>query len=674
MTGWVRFGRFEFDLRSHDLRKEGHPVRLAPQPLRVLSILVSRPGTLITREEIQDQIWPEEPSRVTREQGLNACIARIREALGDHAKSPVYVETHPKRGYRFIAPVDVPGGRTSGAAHEADERVAPADSRGSRSTHRRRLLVAAVAILSALGGALALDSVPFHRSEGRPHARSPVRLAVLPLEHRAEGAGQEAVAAAIAAELAMRLAELAPDRLSVIAYASSAAASRGGASLSRMARALDVDYFLEGQVVETNEAATISMQLIRAEDLSYVWDAGLRHEFVGFEALARAVSERLGNALRLTDAATEPATGTKGEPRPEVRLAYLTAGRLLGAQTREGARRSLPYLAEVVREDPGFARGRARYAGALFWAGERDRAEREALRALELDPSLAEPHRLLADVRLDRDFDWKAAERHYLRAIELGRGRHEFPHAYAHFLVSRGRAQEALEVLERALELNPLSPVLRSDVGWVEYWAGEYARAARQCTASVPLLPLEIRPRAQRCALHALARLGRQEDARRWALEIMEAARAPAESLDVVRSEPAREGLETYFRWALRAENREVALGSSSAFARARGVADLGCVDEAMTLLEQALETRPRGLTTVAVEPRFAPLHGDPRFSSLLARLGLEGVGESSVGSRLPPRDDRPAHHVFRPGPAGPGASSDDPVTDCEEYRYAIGS
>lgn len=617
MSGRVRFGRFEFDLRSRDLRRNGRPVALAPQPLRVLSILVSRPGELIRREEIQDEIWPDEPSGVTRDQGLNACIARIRDALGESANAPVYVETHPKRGYRFIAPVESAGRPEA----ESDDGLGATGSLRSASGNRRRL-VAGIALLVVLGGGFAVVSAFSSESESARPVSAPVRLAVLPLDDRTGGTRPRSFASGITEELAIRLTEVAPDRLSVIAYASSAAASGRGSPLSEIAEVLDVDYFLEGHVLESGGVASVSLQLVRAEDLSYVWQGGLRREFVGFDDLARAVSERLAGALSLPG--TTPRA--RGEPRRDVRLAYLTAGRLLAAQTLEAARRSLPHLEAVVREDPGFAGGHVRYASALFWTGERDHAEEEALRALELDPSLAEPHRLLADVRLDRDFDWEGAERHYLRAIELGRGRHEFPHAYAHFLVSRGRPEEALDVLQRALDLNPLSPVLQSDVGWVEYWAGEYERAARQCTASAPLLPLEIRPRAHRCALHSFVRLGRHEDARARALEIMEAGRAPAELLDAVRNAPAREGLETYFRWALRPGNREVALGSSSAFARARGLADLGRVDEALGLLEEALVTRPRGLTTAAVEPRFARLHGDPRFWSIVDRIGLASV------------------------------------------------
>lgn len=629
MSDRLRFGRFEFDPRSGDLRREGRPVHLAPQPLRVLAILLSRPGALVTRREIQERIWPDEPSRVTRDQGLNACIARIRDALGERASAPVYIETHPKRGYRFIAPVERAGGPAGRPDSASSRETLGAAARRLRHATLARLPAAALVGLLVLAGGLAIGSARSPGSGGLDAERPRVRIALLPLDDRTAGAGRGAVAEGIAEELAMRLTGVAPDRLAIIAYASSSLAHAQGRSLSQMAHTLDVDYFLEGRLSEGSQGLAVSLQLVRADDLAYVWDGALRSEFVGFQDLADTVGTRLARTLSLDGAPTSLAGRRPDEPDERVRAAYLTGRRLLDVQTLEGARRSLPHLAKVATEDPGFAGGHARYATALFWAGDRERAEREALRALELDPTLAEPHRLLADIRLDRDFDWAAADRHYRKAMELGRGRHEFPHAYAHFLVSRGRAEEALAFLARARELNPLSPVLESDVGWVEYWAGRYERAADACRRSVPLLPLEIRARAHRCALHALIQLGRHEEARERALEIMDLGRASPSARKAVRAGPARRGLRAYHRWAIRPENQELALGSTSAFARARGRADLGEVEAALALLEEALRSRPRGLTTVAVEPRLAALHRDPRFARILERIGLEPTAEA---------------------------------------------
>lgn len=611
MARLLRFGRFEFDPHTLDLRREGTPVRLQPQPARVLALLLERPGRLWTRRQLQDEVWPDETSQITRDQGLNTCIRQVRDALGEHAAAPTYIETHRRRGYRFIAPVQV-----------IEERQ-PAPVR-RLFPPRLGAILAATALLLAVAVAFAASRLDGDRPQAaRARAPTQVRLAVLPFTNLSGDPRQDIFVEGLTAEVTTRLAGLDPERIRVIAHTSTRRYRGSAKTVAEIGDELDVDYVLDGNVRSHAGVIRVGVQLIRASDQTHVWADQLDRPLESFLDLQRDIGRRLASSLGLPLAAGDEPAASGSKLSPQARLSYLKGRYLLGHETLEGAQRSVAYLREAVEIDPDFALAHALLAEALFWTDQRAAAERAARRALELEPNLAEAHVVLANIKLDRDFDWETARAHYEQAIAAAPGRSEYHHAFAHYLSAVGRSAEALERLALASDLDPLSPTVHGDEGWVQYWAGGYEAAAARCREAAKLMPRAIRARAERCALQALARLGRYEEAREHALHIMKLADADPAAIANASGVPAPDGLAAYFAWAVEQRNRATALGSDSFYALARGYADLGRTEDALRALERALETRPRGLVLVAVEPRFEALRGHPRFRRIVNAIGL---------------------------------------------------
>lgn len=629
-----RFGGFEFSTRTLELTRDGHPVSLAPQPARVLRILLEHPGTLLLREEIQERIWPDEPSRVTRNQGLNACIRQIRYALGEDASSPTFIQTLPRRGYRFFAPV------------ETRERTGPGPTdvtrpgSGRPGPGRGRLVgAAAAALLGLLVVAGIRHAGPGPGATTTDHAAAPARLAVLPFEDLSAGSDRpDGFAPGLTEELTTRLASVDPRRLDIVAFASSRRGAAGADGPAEAGRRVAADYVLDGTVRREGSRIRVSARLVEVADGTHLWADQFEGEFASLLDLQASLGVRVTASVLPSLPGPRPTRSSpaRDEPSPEARRPYLEGLHLLSWETPEGARAAVDRLRDAVRLDPGFAAGHAALGEALFWSGQRDLAERSARRALDLGVDVPEAHLVLGEVLLDRDFAFPEADVRFRRALELAPGRPEFHRAYAHYLTAVGRHDEAIGHLETARGLDPLSPALDGDAGWHLYLAGRYEEAARRCAELAPLMRGIVRARGKRCALQALVQLGRIEEARDHALAILELAGADEPTLAEVRDAPGRQALAVYTAWSLRPENRAVALGGDTPYTVARALADLGDDDRALASLEAALRDRPRGFLMVAVEPRFDRLRDHPRFRRLLRRIGYPAAPTDLVQAEHP--------------------------------------
>jgi len=440
----IRFGVFEVDLSSRELRKAGLRLKLQEQLFQVLVALLERPNEVVTREELQKRLWPSDVV-VDFDRGLNKAINRVREALGDDADNPRFIETLPQRGYRFLAVVEAASTKPL-----TPEAVAP------RRSRRGWIAAAGALIVSSL---LALI---YRLSFSR---QAPIEsIAVLPLENLSGNREQEYFSDGMTDELIGEISRIASlrvtSRTSVMLY-------KGvRKSLPQIARELGVDAILEGTVVQSRGKVRITAQLIRAQDERHLWSGRYERDLADVIALQREVAHSVADQVQaklIPSAAVDPPTGRFANP--DSHDTFLQADFFLYQGIR-GVAKSIALFKRAIEMDPTRAESYAGLAEALIYAGifgfrpsaeTHSEARVAALRALDLDESSARAHNALADVKKGLDWDLAGAEVEYKRALQLNPSHLLTRLWYAEFLARSGRFPEALEQSDQALKLDPVS-------------------------------------------------------------------------------------------------------------------------------------------------------------------------------------------------------------------------
>jgi TolB-like protein/DNA-binding winged helix-turn-helix (wHTH) protein/Tfp pilus assembly protein PilF len=625
------FGSFEVDLASGELRRQGGKVRLQDQPFRLLALLLERAGEVVTREELRDQLWPAD-TFVDFDHSLNTAVRKLREALGDSAESPRYIETLAKRGYRFVAAVTEPGSTAQpGPSADADgPSLPPPTTARLRASARGALVVAALVCAAAL--------VTYYSVARRPRRPAPpgqrLTLAVLPFDNLSGDADQEYLSDGLTEEMITQLARLEPDRLRVTARSSTSKYKRADRDMGQLRQELGADYVLEGSLRRSGERVRVSVQLIQAVDQTHVWaqtyDRDLRDVLVLQSEIARAVAA--ATALTLTP----DAHARLARARPvhaESHLDYLR-GRYFfwNRRSEAGLRQALGYFQRSIAADPDYAPaysgladcymslGASSVVGGLPPRQAMPEAKAAALRALQVDPALAEAHNSLANVHLLYDWDLAASEKEFRRAIELDPDFTTAHHWYSHTLMALGRTEESLAASKRALELEPMNLVINGHLGWHYYYARQYDQAIEQYRKTLELDPT---PLLQRYAAWAYLQQGRHGEA-------IAALRA---ALSAVRRNPTVEG-DLGYALAVsgrRAEALAVLEGlqqlSSTRYVSPYSVAlvhaGLGDRDRALAWLDKAYDERSDYMPYLKREPMLDSLRSDPRFDALVRRVGL---------------------------------------------------
>jgi TolB-like protein/DNA-binding winged helix-turn-helix (wHTH) protein/Tfp pilus assembly protein PilF len=478
----IRFSVFELDLRAGELRKNGAKVRLEGQPLQVLALLLEQPGQMVTREELQRKLWPAD-TFVDFEHSINTAVKRLREALDDSATAPRFIETLPRRGYRFIYPVNGAAAALAGAA-EPGRRWLPA--------------VIAAAAVGALALLLALNFGGVRDRLLGSAVGPPVRsLAVLPLENLTGDPGQEYLVDGIHDELITELAQI--GALKVISRTSVLRYKEQKKSLREIAGELHVDGVLEGAVRREGDRWHLTAQLISARDDHHLWaqsyDRGLRDMPTLPSEVARAVANRLHISLT----PQEQVRLAKAQPvDPAVYQAYFKGKYYASKWTNGSLLKAVGYFREALDIDPTYAPAWAGMGGAYQSLGSfahregqglsRDDARRRAqaglLRAVELDPTLRAPHQALGRMKF-AEWDWEGGAREFERARELDPSHPGFPV----YLLNTGRFDEAVDAQRRAAELDPLNYASQLVVGWTAFMAGHYDEAIVALKRTIDLDP-----------------------------------------------------------------------------------------------------------------------------------------------------------------------------------------
>ena len=612
---WLSFGRYRFNPDSGELLRDGRRLVLQPQPARLLALLVGQAGEVVSRDTIRRHIWGE--NVVEFDQGVNFCIRRIRVALQDNADRPLFIETIPRRGYRFAAAVTT---ETPTTVQKAD---ATAGQDPTRFALRLRPAIAiGVALLVALGGLALL--IGFAEKDSPQQTR--LKLAVLPIENRGPQPLEEYLTSGMTDEVTNALARFAPRRLGVIARSSAGRYEGTQRSIPEIGRELGVDYVLEGSVARHNGQVRLLFQLIQVADQTHVVadryehpaDDLLRRQGEMAGALALTIGETLLHDQGLSGRPARP-------PVPEAREAYLK-GLYVARNGPAANEQSLAFFQEATRIDPGFAPAFAELASA-HWNGMGDSGERvpaarrAARRALELDRHSAKARRVLGDIKFFHDWEWDEAVKEYQTAIALGEDQALARKGLAFYYSAAGRHEEAIAEVRRALDLDPVSVTLNADLGWFYFRAREYQQAIAQCRNSLELQPADLVAHA--CLVEAFASLGRVDQAAAAARRLMDLAGADAPSLSAVAQDDPGKAMTAYRNWQLETLSTCALARTGRPVRIALAYLEKGDTDNAFAWLEEGYRRRSRLMPFLGIEPQLDPLRDDDRFVDLLRRVGL---------------------------------------------------
>jgi TolB-like protein/DNA-binding winged helix-turn-helix (wHTH) protein/Tfp pilus assembly protein PilF len=609
----ARFGPFEADLSTGELRRDGRAIPLQEKPFHLLAKLLERPGELVTREELQSRLWGDE-TFVDFDNNLNAAVKKLRDALGDSANRPAYVETLPRRGYRFVAPVE-----TTEAGAEASATAEPAGARrGSRNLALVALLVlAAVAAWVIFGGPTGTVA-----TSGR------VLLAVLPFDNLG-GEADAYFADGLTEEMITHLGRLQPRRLGVIARLSAMTYRGTDKPLEEIARELNVDYVLQGGVRRSDGRVRITAQLVQASDRSLLWAETYDFEPDEIFEIQSSVAERVARSLAIEllpdDRGVLVRAGTTSTRAYE---AFLQGRHQWHTFTYDGYTRAVGYFEQALAADPSYALAHAGIADAynlLAFTGRMNHAEAfaraasAASAALALDPELSEAHNALAFALLYDDWDFEGAQQSFERAVSIDPCCAMAYHWYAGVLAALERHDEAIAAMERSLELDPVSLSVISDLGWYYLFADRWDEGVVVCRRT-----LEMSPGygwARSCLEMGYVRLGRFDDARTL---ILESGGLDADDRATLEAAEAAVAVQSAYRLRLRA-TLEAAPNEDALYPlnMAKLHALLDERDEAFRWLERSLAERDPWMVFLAVDPTFDTLHDDPRFAEMARRIGL---------------------------------------------------
>jgi len=615
LTDIVRFGIFQLDLTARELYRAGVKVKLQDQPFRVLALLVDRAGQVVTREEFRQRVWPTDV-HVGFDQGLNNAIKKVRDALGDSADSPRFIETVDRHGYRFVAPVSVLPGRAS----------EPRFHFGLRTLRNTALIGLTIVSLISAFAYWAWHGSGMH---ARPSYEK-VILAVLPFDNLSRDPDQEFFSDGLTEEMIAQLGKLNPERLTVIDRGSVAKFKGSRLAVDQIGNELHADYLVQGSVRRASDRVRITVQLIRVRGRTDLWAESYDRELRDVLAVQDSVARAIANQIHIT---LMPGQQTRRARQanldPEAYEAYLKGRYYWNKRTADGLQKALIYFQQAIIQDPAYG---AAYSGladcnsGLAWHGFKSPAEAlpkayaAALKAIEIDPQSAEAHASLGLV-LNHRWDWAGAEVEFRRALQLDPHYANAHHWYGDNLSAKGRHDEALLEAKQALGLDPLNLMIGTWVGLRYYLARKYDLAIEQGRNAVEL-------DANFAAAHLLlgenyVQMGLHEQA---LAELQTAASLSGNSplyLAQVAVAHASAGRKTE---ALRIiAQLQMIAGTQyvSPYGLAQIYAALNDKEQTFKWLQLAYDDRAVWMSYLAVDPVFDGFRSNQRFQDLLLRIHL---------------------------------------------------
>jgi TolB-like protein/DNA-binding winged helix-turn-helix (wHTH) protein/Tfp pilus assembly protein PilF len=630
----LRFGVFDLDPKTGELRRGGRRVKLHDKSLQVLCALIERPGELITRQDLQHRLWPAD-TFVDFDNNLNNAVSRLRDALGDDGTR--YIETVPRRGYRFIAPVTAPAPAPAAASEQvslpAPERPSPSipDAAPPRlSRWPPRQAVGATLIVAGIAAGLAGVAVWRGNFGLATPMRSVRSIAVLPFVNLSGNAEHEYLADGMTEALTMELARM--GALQVTARTSAMHYKGVARPVREIAKELGVEAVIEGSVMVEGDRLRVVVQLIDGASERHLWASGYHRSMRTIMGLQREVSRAITQEIRLALPEEDAARAAAAEQvDPEVYQLYLKGRHLLNRRTESELQAALQYFEQALAKDPKYALAHAGVASVWdmrsTWAAyvpPREgfpKARAAALRALELDDSLAEARVILASVHEAYEWDLPAAEREYQRAIAMNPSDAGAYGRYSMHLERRGDVGAAIEMARRAYELDPLSADAAIAFAMRLAHVRRHDEAVRQLEHDAQLAPdyFDVHLHLG----HVYQSLGRAEEAHAAVRRGVELSAGAAHALQSLANLYTRQG---------RSAEAEAVLADLEKRPTQRNPFDiamihlgLGNVDRGLGWLETACAERTATMAFLPFALQRAPVaavRDRPRFQKILRCVG----------------------------------------------------
>lgn len=615
----IKFGVFEVNLQSGEVRKAGMRQRLAGQPVQVLQALLEHPQEVVTREQLRRRLWPEN-TFVDHEVALKKAVNRLREVLGDSAENPRYIETIPRQGYRFI-------GALQAVEKPAVVSTAPPIPPVKKKSWHLLVGTSAAALLVLL---LALN-VETLRTRIFPRSGSPVihSLAVLPLQNLSNDPNQDYFSAGMTDALTTELAQI--RALRVISRTSAAQFSRSRQRLPEIGRNLGADAIVEGSVSRSENRVRITAQLIDAHTDLHLWAKTYERDMKDVLELQDEVVRDIAQEIRITLDPAESARLTEARAvNPEAHEAYLKGRYFYEKVSVTGFKQGLEYYQQAIKLDPGYAPAyvglAASYKELGVWGSLPPReaaahASEAIQKALVLDDTSGDAHAVLGHIHFLWDWDWAGAEREYQRAMELSPPSTDTRIQYAVYLSAMGKHDEAIAVMRQARDLDPVSLPANALLGDVYYWAHRFDEAIDQLHKMLAMFPywsgthFDLGRSYERKAMF--------NDAVEEYLKAMALDGAANGEMTKYREAFAKSGKNGFLEEELKAATDASRTKYVDPYWIAELHARLGQRDQAFQWLENAYQERSHNVALINTEPVFDGLHSDPRFQGLLRRLSL---------------------------------------------------
>ena len=619
------FGPFVLDPAEKVLLRDGHPLSLPPKAIDTLVALLERHGHVVNKTELLLRVWPD---AYVEEATLAQNVSTLRRILNGSSDASPYIETVPKRGYRFIAPVEIVQ-----PTQEPRQSSAPLTAEVFPRISRALLWSLAAVVVLAFGIGI------YYRGRGDSGVETPgemVTLAVLPFENFTGDAAQDYLTEGFTEEMIAQLSRINPDRLRVIARTTAMQFKGTHKSVAQIGRELGANYVLESSFRREGNRARITTQLVRTKDQTHLWSQVYQRDVREILPLETEVAQAIAREIAVKLSPQEQARLTTHrfiEPEATYTL-YLQGRYFWNKRSEQGHLKAIEYFNQAIAADPAYAQAYSGLADAYALLGSSpttaitrrdamERARAASLKAIAINDTLAEAHTSLAFVYWHYDWNWADAEKEFRRALQLNPSYPTAHHWFAYYLASQGRIEQALGEIRRAQETDPLSLIINTDVAEMLYYARQYDQSIQQAKRVLEMDPGFVLARVILVWSYlAKQQYGAALEQSNEAVRIS-AGKSNVEAILAItyagmgRTAKARDLLFQMKAKSERLHTEELWTGIAQVYAA------LGEKDQAFAWLEKDVQNREGGLTLINVMPFIDSLRGDSRFADLVRRIGL---------------------------------------------------
>ncbi len=624
-----RFDAFEIDLFSGEVWKHGVRVRLQEQPYQILRVLLERAGEIVTREELKQTLWPGD-TFVDFDDGLNTAVKKIRDLLGDSAERPRYIETIPRRGYRFLAPVgfSFPNKTAATSPPAKPSLVTPrVEAAPWQRKAIRRAVYAAAAVLALVAVLVAADVGGWRSSlSGRVTAPRIESVAVLPLANLSHDPDQEYFADGMTEELITTLTKI--SNLSVISWTSVRGYKNTAKTLPEIAKELNTDGVIDGSVERSGDRVKITIRLIQMPSGHNLWAESYDRELRDILSLQEEAAGTIARQVQVVLTPQDRVRLSGARPvDPEAYLLYTQGRASLQRWTKDSWQSARSSFHQAIEKDPNYAAAYAGLAETYLTGDSLDPkvsiplARAAAAKALALDDTVSDAHVAVAQIKYMQDLDWTGSEKEFKRAIELNPGDMLAHHLYSHLLEAMGRNEESMRESELYVRLDPVSPAAYDHLGFQYLADGQYESAVLAYRKTSLLDPTW--ESSHWWLGESYRHVGMSEEALAEYERSMIVDKTSPQLVRTLHRAFKRGGWKAYWRETLSWQLKKASHEYVSPYIIADYYALLGDKSNAFLFLDKAYTDQDDNLTFLKNDHNLDLLHADPRYAALVRKIGL---------------------------------------------------